>query len=357
MEPILHRHYNILDIVPGIPFSEIQRAFRRKAKVLHPDVNPAANAPALFRELMDAYESIRINLELIDQPQDQDQNLHRRLVVAKANRAEFRSIGDALRAARDGDTILVRPGRYSESLVLDKEVTIVGDGPAGAVEVTTSRASVVEMQTSRAFLRNLTLRTMANSNKDQHHFAVVASMGCLEMEDCDISSATLTGVVVYGELTDVTLRRCRIHHCRQAGFYAYDGGHGLLENCHLFDNGEVGVQIEEQSRLTARNCQIQKGPADGVVIEQGGQGEFNDCDISHHAGAGIRIKAGANPIFRRCRIHDCRQNGIVIHKGGLGDIEDCDIFANAWKGLRIHEGGRYLPRGMVSLHGNGRCSL
>lgn len=45
----------------------------------------------------------------------------------------YTTINQALAAAVNGDTIVVSPGTYNESLVINKQVTILGDGPAGSV--------------------------------------------------------------------------------------------------------------------------------------------------------------------------------------------------------------------------------
>lgn len=42
--------------------------------------------------------------------------------------AEFSTIGDAVAAARAGDTVLVAPGTYSERLVIDRPLTLKGEG-------------------------------------------------------------------------------------------------------------------------------------------------------------------------------------------------------------------------------------
>lgn len=50
-------------------------------------------------------------------------------VVSPGSGGRFRTIGQALRKVRPGGRIRVRPGTYQESLVIDKPVDIVGEGP------------------------------------------------------------------------------------------------------------------------------------------------------------------------------------------------------------------------------------
>jgi len=49
--------------------------------------------------------------------------------VVAATGGDFTSIADAVAAAKDGDTIKVQPGTYVEAIVIDKDITLMGDGP------------------------------------------------------------------------------------------------------------------------------------------------------------------------------------------------------------------------------------
>jgi hypothetical protein len=50
-------------------------------------------------------------------------------VVAADDTGGFSTIGEAIAAADEGDTVLVGPGRYAEAVVIDKALTLKGDGP------------------------------------------------------------------------------------------------------------------------------------------------------------------------------------------------------------------------------------
>lgn len=55
------------------------------------------------------------------------------IVVAQDGSGDFETITDALAAAEDGDTVLVKPGTYEESVLIDKDITLKGDGAEGEV--------------------------------------------------------------------------------------------------------------------------------------------------------------------------------------------------------------------------------
>jgi parallel beta-helix repeat protein len=64
-----------------------------------------------------------------------DQAAGREIVVAADGSADARTITEALDLAVDGDVILVRPGTYAESLTIDKDITLRGDGDPSAVVI------------------------------------------------------------------------------------------------------------------------------------------------------------------------------------------------------------------------------
>ena len=53
----INNHYDLLGVKPGVSAAEIKKAFRRKAKQLHPDITGSANAEAM-RRLINAYEAL-----------------------------------------------------------------------------------------------------------------------------------------------------------------------------------------------------------------------------------------------------------------------------------------------------------
>lgn len=76
-----------------------------------------------------AFAILALSVNVIDSeplPQNQAGVTH---VVAASGAGEFDTIAAAVDAASDGDTISIQPGTYTESVIIDKDLTLAGDGP------------------------------------------------------------------------------------------------------------------------------------------------------------------------------------------------------------------------------------
>ena len=51
------------------------------------------------------------------------------IIVDQSGAGDYSTLAEAVAAAADGDEILVRPGAYTEAVVIDKDITVAGDGP------------------------------------------------------------------------------------------------------------------------------------------------------------------------------------------------------------------------------------
>ena len=108
-------------------------------------------------------------------------------------RGDFATVGAAIKAAKPGDRILVRPGLYEEGLVVDKPLEILGDGPVADIEIRARGASVLAFQASIGRVANLTLR---QAGGEGNWFGVDITQGRLDLEGCDISSQSLACVAI-----------------------------------------------------------------------------------------------------------------------------------------------------------------
>lgn len=264
-------------------------------------------------------------------------------IVDPLHRGDHASVAEAVRLAKPGDRILVRPGLYTEGVVIDKPVEIIGDGPVEEVVIQATNACVVLFKTSMGRIANLTLRQAAGGE----FFAVDIGQGRLEIEGCVVSSQSLSCVGIHGG-ADPRLRRNRIQDGRECGILIYDGGRGTLEDNEIFSNQLAGIETKTGGDPIVRRNQIHSGRACGIFVNENGRGTFEENEIASSAEMGIEVSEGGDPVVRRNRVHDGKLGGVWVHDKGAGIFEENDIFANADTNVEVsREGNPVLRRNRI----------
>ncbi|GHO58639.1 pectinesterase family protein [Ktedonobacter robiniae] len=259
------------------------------------------------------------------------------LVVAQEGDGQYTTIGEALQHAQSNAFILVRPGMYQESLQLDKEVTIIGNGAKEDIILENCESHTIEMQTSQATIRGLTIRCLANaSNQIYHALAIV--QGQLLIEDCDFTSHAGTCVTIQGENTNPTLRYCTLHDSFGHGILVSKDAWGTFERCDIFASSQAAVCIARGGNPMFRHCTLHDNQQEGIIVEEGGQGTFEDCTIYNNGASGAIVSAQSNPLLLRCQIHHNQRHGITIQDRGQGSFQECAIHANGTDNVLIASG-------------------
>ncbi len=264
------------------------------------------------------------------------------VIVSRTGNGDYTSINEAIRNVAAGAQILVKPGVYDESVLLDKFVEITGDGLREEIVVTGRRDSCIRMQTSQAIVRGLTLRAQANAGAK--FFAVDIPQGKLILEDCDIASNSLSCVGILNAMSDPIIRRCAIHDSTDSGIYIFENAAGRIEDCDIYGNANVGVAISGGARPLIKGCKIHDGRDAGIVVWDGGAGVIEDCDVYDNLSAGIGISEGGEPTVRRCQIYRGGNSGVFVHRNGRALLEDCNIFGNAEANVAVTLGGNLTAR-------------
>ena len=259
-------------------------------------------------------------------------------VVDAYLRGDFATVSEAIQAAKPGDRILVRPGLYEESLIVNKPLEIIGDGPVEDIVIRARDANVLTFQASIGRVANLTLRQVG-----EEVTGVSIQQGRLDMEGCDISSQAASCVYIL-DGADPRLRRNKIHHGKERGVIVYDDGLGTLEDNEIFGNGLHGVAIGAGGNPVLRRNQIHDNKQNGVLAQEGGLGTLEDNEITGNGYSGVEIRTGGNPVLRRNQIRG-NQVGVYVHDNGQGTLEDNEITGNGETGVEIQADGNPLVRG------------
>jgi hypothetical protein len=270
------------------------------------------------------------------------------VVASAAGDGDYTSITEALSKVVAGGRVLVRPGIYDEAILLDKRVNIVGDGPRREIVVRSTGASCLKSSVAAARVANLTLRGAAGGNAAA--FAVDVLRGELVLEDCDISSETLSSIAIHGPEAAPLIKRCRIHDGADSGLYFFDGASGTVEDCEVYGNTNVGVAITGGARPVLKRSKVYGGANAGVVAWQSGDALIEACEVYGNRLANLGVSEGAKVTARSCHIHEGENSGLFVQREGEAILEGCELYGHREAEAAVTTQGRLFLSG-CHIHG------
>ncbi|MEU8824797.1 right-handed parallel beta-helix repeat-containing protein [Streptomyces sp. NPDC048636] len=296
------------------------------------------------------------------------------LTVCPDQPESYRTIGEALAAARTGAVIRVRPGRYTENLTVRTRVTLVGEGDPGSVEICPRRGTALTLVADAVMLTDLTLR---GGGED---VAVVdAPRGQVAMDSCTVIGSGWTAVLAR-QSGSLAMRGCRITNREGAGIVDTSENGSVIEDCLIENLGTSAVVLGEGARSTVRNCRLRDARGNGVLANGESQGSIESCDItttdkpaialegnsttrvsrctvrdtsvgvyltsasrptledvavSGTSGPAIALASGADPLLRRCTTLRTKDSGVVVSERSRGTFEDCEFTMAAGSAIRV----------------------
>lgn len=248
------------------------------------------------------------------------------VVASVSGDGDYASITEALANVPVGGRVLVRPGVYEEAILLDKAVNVVGDGPRDEIVIRVAGASCLKSSAEAARVAGLTLRGTAGGGEPS--FAVDVPRGELVLEDCDVSSETLSCVAVHGPEAAPLIKRCRIHDGADSGLYFFDGASGAVEDCEVYGHANVGVAITGGALPSIRRSKVYGGANAGVVAWQGGDALLEGCEVYGNRLANLGVSQGAKVTARACHFHEGENSGVFVHREGEAVLEGCELYGH-----------------------------
>jgi len=181
----------------------------------------------------------------------------------------------------------------------------------------------------------------------------------------DESEVTLDECRVFdhGEVQIVALRRatltlhgCIIHSGRDIGVSVADEAQVSLDGCEVFGHANAEMTVTRRGMLVLRDSSVHDGHGFGVMLN-GASARIEGCDIAGHAAPAVSVEGGATPIIERCVIRDGQHSGIYVEKGGRGTIDRCQIYGHALANVIIRSGGDPTMLACTVYHDNARANV
>jgi F-box protein 11 len=272
-------------------------------------------------------------------------------VVSLAGDGDYQSLSGAIAQAKPGIRIRVKPGLYRESLVLDKPVEIVGDGPVKDIVIESAGADCLLIKSDGVLIRGLSLRTRTEL-KDGLFYPLHITQGHVRIENCDVTSESSGCVVINGPGIVSTLSGCTIHDGKGDGVLIFDRAKGILQGCQILGHGRDGVVIATGANLLLVGCDIRDSKRDGIFADRGGQGILVGCSIENSTAFGVYCHGqDANLVMRDCLVRHGKSNGVVTDRGATTTLQGCQIHDNASASVAILEEGKLVLHGCKVYQG------
>jgi parallel beta-helix repeat protein len=268
----------------------------------------------------------------------------RTIEVAAEGGCEFVSITDALKTAKRGDRILVKPGAYRECLVIDRSVELLGDGPEEEIVIDGDGGCCAFIQAGQAVFRGITFRSFPGHGTTVEAPAVIQiERGRSIVERCRVLSGLQAGVSVRGATTVPIIRSCLFRDAKQAAIYVFERAKPIVADCAVSGSKRAGIWCADDGDPLVRNCDIVQGVMRGVLVSESGRGTFQGCRIVGNGGVGIEIAKNGNPLVQRCVINDNRGAAFELSRGAKGVVHECQLKGNA-NGAWVSHGANQVVR-------------
>jgi parallel beta-helix repeat protein len=272
-------------------------------------------------------------------------------VVATDGTGDHETISEAVAASEDGDTILLRPGTYVESIRIDEDITLRGDGHREDVVIRSpseesdrwlspdERAYAILLEETDAHLETLTFSGPASAlviHGGSPHIRDVAVIDVGRANSGDDKEASrFAGLEISSassaEVRDSLFRRSDV---------AVDGASVTLLDSEV--ESSMIVLLDESGRGAKRALSLIRGnvirdPAIAIWVDGGSSARIEGNEISGAENAGALIRfAGAGTAVEGNTIRDSR-TAIMVSQSTV-DVSGNDVSGNQF-GLNLAGSG------------------
>lgn len=199
----------------------------------------------------------------------------RMYIVDQRGDGEFPTISAALLVAGEGDEIHIRPGRYQESLAIEKALTLLGEGERSQIIIEGTGASALRISAGPCRVENLTIKQFGAPHLD----CVAIAGGRVNLVRCDITTQTQGACVNITGKDDVMLRENIIHGGHGWGVFAAGTGTVSLEGNDIVEHANSGLTVMRDAYVIARRNHINRNAQYAIRIDAGAGGSFENNDL------------------------------------------------------------------------------
>jgi hypothetical protein len=278
------------------------------------------------------------------------------------------TITEALKICKEGGTIEIASGTYSEIISLTKSVSLISrsaavfDDAGLGTSIVTARGPI-EVKLQNIQIKN-TQKTATTAIESSPPLVLIANGANVEFVGCVIEESVGDGVNLEDKAA-ATFSNCRLRKNRGYGINVGSASRVELSLSEIQDSGlsgiaamnlgtmvtfgngatvsnssQNGVEVGNGAKFTGSGINIKNNKKIGLLVENGGSTAHLDssCEISENQEYGIGVKDSGSVVAADATFENNRINGIFIESGGQADIQRSQFKSNGAIGIYLVNG-------------------
>jgi parallel beta-helix repeat protein len=243
------------------------------------------------------------------------------------------SIQAAIDAAQPGDVICLARGEWTESLVIDKSVTLVGWG-AGRTVIGQDHFHLPAVDITGLSGEPITVRLqrLSISGDVGHTGMTVGGTAVVELSECRVAGM-LYGIQV-SDSAHLTLSNSLITDCRQMGMVLLDSARVEFDASHVSENRQLGIMAFDSAEAVLRDSQVSRNGGHGLWLRDEARVTVSDGSISDNGMAGLLLTGQSQAQLLMSDVSRNRDQGIRAEDMVTVELTRSQVTAN-WQGIEL----------------------
>ncbi|EKX50052.1 hypothetical protein GUITHDRAFT_104449 [Guillardia theta CCMP2712] len=271
-----------------------------------------------------------------------------------ARRRLFSSISEAVRCAKNGTCITIRPGSYTETscLVLDKDhVKLVAseipkDGQVVKISFgSQARASIV-CRGSGILLQGLEIvqlkedsQQSSMSKRLDESSCVRVEFGSTEIKDCSCTSELGYALIVLND-AKLSARTCTLRLSFHGALICGGSSHVEFSKNVVSQNTGFGIVTLDDAAGTFSENSIHENGKCGVVCSGQSSAVFESNTVADGAQGGFWSQDRSTCTIRRNRVYNNLKTALQVSNMSEPDVSDNKIFDGRGGGIIVHDSAK-----------------
>jgi len=246
----------------------------------------------------------------------------------------YTTIGTAITAANPGDIIRVYAGTYNENIVINKALTLIGNGTQDTKIDGGGTGDVVYITSNWVNVSGLTIFNSGNQWTNYDSGIHINHKDNITIENCNVTDNNLMGI--YIDSSNFTIIRNNSCFNQQYGVFLRESHNTSLLNNNLIDNWAFGMYLLDVYNCSARDNNCSNNNLYGILIDNSHNNEIlNNSRVSNNY-CGIRLEDSLHNIIRENKVIRNQRAGIFLESSPFNCIKNNSVINNTWAGIELY---------------------